>query len=127
MPAKKQLQAELATLAERAGSCALPLAAVVLVSCLFVPPHLPSLLAALGLALAAFALAAMSWQVYHPWLSWALWILPTSAGFASIVCYYAASGEATAFNVLFQATWAGIATFLWLVSQLRRQLLQWIA
>ena len=127
MPAKKQLRTELATLSERAGSCALPLAYLVLTSCLFVPPHWPSLATAIGLGVAAFALAVISWQVYHPWLSWTIWIVPTSAGFAAVVGYYAASGEATAFNVLFQATWAGIAVFLLLASRLRRKLMQWIA
>lgn len=127
MPVKSQLQTEVATLAERAGACAPPLAYLVLASCLFVSPHWPSLLAAIGLGVAAFALAVVSWQVYHFWWSWAIWIVPTSAGFAAIVGYYAASGEATAFNVLFQATWAGVAVFLLLTSRLRRQLKQWVA
>ena len=127
MPVKKMLRRDLAVLSERAGQCAPFLACLVLVSCVFMPPHWPSLVAAIGLGVAAFALAVVSWQVYHPWLSWAIWILPASAGFAAIVGYYAASGEATAFNVLFQATWAGIATFLLLAAKLRRQLLQWVA
>jgi hypothetical protein len=127
MPVKKILRRDLAVLSDRAGQCAPFLASLVLVSCVFMPPHWPSLVAAIGLGVAAFALAVVSWHVYHPWLTWTIWILPASAGFAAIVGYYAASGEATAFNVLFQATWAGIATFLLLAAKLRRQLLQWVA
>ena len=124
---RMQLRRELATLSDRARQCAPLVGSLVLASCLFLPPHWPSLAAGIGLGAAAFALAVLSWQVYHPWLSWAIWILPTSAGFAAIVGHYATAGEASAFNVLFQATWAGIAVFLLLASKLRRRLLQWVA
>jgi hypothetical protein len=99
---------------------------VVAASFLYLPPHWPSLFAGIGLGVGAFLLAILSWKHYHPWFSWAIWVIPTAAGFAAIMGHYGASGEASVLHLFFQAAWAGLAVFLLLAFLLRRKLMQWI-
>ena len=99
---------------------------VVVASFFYLPPHWPSLIAGIALGVGAFLLAILSWKHYHPWLSWAIWVVPTAAGFAAIIGHYGATGEASPLQLFLQAGWAGLAAFLLLAFLLRRKLMQWI-
>ena len=126
MAANSHIRNEFAELSSRARWGGPLVSLVVVASFFYLPPHWPSLTLGVGLGVAAFLLAVVSWRYHHPWLSWALWIIPTAAGFAAIVGHYGASGEASFLHLFFQAGWAGLAAFLLLAVVLRRKLLQWI-
>jgi hypothetical protein len=125
MAAQTILRKELEELVGHARYFTAMAVVVVAASCISVPVHWPSLLGGMLLGLVGFVCAVVSWRLYHPWLSWLIWVVPLSVGFGSLIGRYGVSGQASTGNLLGQALWGGIVVFFGLLWLLRRRVLRW--
>ena len=124
MAAPLVLRKELEELTGHAGFLAATALIVVVLSCVLLPVHWPSLAGGMLLGLIGFICAVVSWRWYHPWVSWVIWVVPISAGFGVLFGHYGLSGQASVGNLFGQTLWGGIAVFFGLLWLLRRTVLR---